>query len=95
MGQATREVRAQVEQARERLADDVQALAYRANSSAKATGPPAPAKVPPTYLVGPDDRNGFVAGITTDFACIFSFQKMNSRGDPIDFATGAALCDPL
>jgi hypothetical protein len=38
--------------------------------------------------------NGFLAIFTTDFAS-FSFQELNSRGDPIDFATGAAICDPL
>jgi hypothetical protein len=38
--------------------------------------------------------NGFTAGITTDFAS-FGFQELNSRGDPIDFATGTAICDPL
>ena len=38
--------------------------------------------------------NGFVADITTDFVS-FTFDPINSRGDPIDFATGAAACDPL
>jgi hypothetical protein len=38
----------------------------------------------------------FVAGITTDFS-IFSWDVRNSRGDPIDFATGPVgqHCDPL
>lgn len=39
--------------------------------------------------------NGFVANIRTDFSSFFSFDPINSRGDPIDFATGAAICDPL
>jgi hypothetical protein len=39
-------------------------------------------------------HNGFIAVFTTDFAS-FSFEPLNSRGDPIDFATGAAHCDPL
>jgi hypothetical protein len=39
--------------------------------------------------------NGFVAALTTDFSSFFSFEEINSRGDPIDFATGAAHCDPL
>jgi hypothetical protein len=39
-------------------------------------------------------HNGFVAVFTTDFAS-FSFQPLHSRGDPIDFGTGAAHCDPL
>jgi hypothetical protein len=38
----------------------------------------------------------FVADITTDFT-IFSWDVRNSRGDPIDFATGPVVhhCDPL
>jgi hypothetical protein len=39
--------------------------------------------------------NGFQAGITTDLATFFTFEELNSRGDPIDFATGEELCDPL
>jgi hypothetical protein len=39
--------------------------------------------------------NGFVATITTDFATFFTFDPINSRGDPIDFSIGAAHCDPL
>jgi hypothetical protein len=39
-------------------------------------------------------HNGFVAVFTTDFSS-FSFEPLHSRGDPIDFATGAAHCDPL
>lgn len=39
--------------------------------------------------------NGFAARLTTDLATFFSFQELNSRGDPIDFATGSAHCDPL
>jgi hypothetical protein len=38
--------------------------------------------------------NGFQAVFTTDFAS-FAFTPLKSRGDPIDFATGAAHCDPL
>ena len=38
--------------------------------------------------------NGFLAVFTTDFAT-FSFQPTHSRGDPIDFTTGSAHCDPL
>jgi hypothetical protein len=45
---------------------------------------------------GPADlHNGFQAAITTDFATFFTFDPRNSRGDPLDFATGAAHCDPL
>jgi hypothetical protein len=45
---------------------------------------------------GPADlNNGFQAVITTDFASFFSFEPLKSQGDPIDFATGAAHCDPL
>jgi hypothetical protein len=43
----------------------------------------------PAHLV-----NGFLARINTDFST-FTFDPLNSRGDPIDFATGAAHCDPL
>jgi hypothetical protein len=38
--------------------------------------------------------NGFRAIFTTDFAT-FSFQPIHTRGDPIDFTTGSAHCDPL
>jgi hypothetical protein len=48
-------------------------------------GGPGPAKL----------SNGFTAAISTDFVTFFTFEERNSRGDPIDFATGAALCDPL
>jgi hypothetical protein len=42
-------------------------------------------------------HNGFLAGITTNATLTsFSFPTVqNSRGDPIDFSTGAAHCDPL
>ena len=39
--------------------------------------------------------NGFVTHWETDFSSFSSFEPINSRGDPIDFATGAAHCDPL
>jgi hypothetical protein len=39
--------------------------------------------------------NGFVAAFTTDFGTFFSFVPKTSHGDPIDFSTGAAHCDPL
>jgi hypothetical protein len=39
--------------------------------------------------------NGFQAGFTTNFDTLFAFEELNSRGNPIDFTTGAALCDPL
>jgi hypothetical protein len=41
-------------------------------------------------------HNGFNAFVTLDFSTFaFSAQPRSSRGDPIDFATGAAHCDPL
>ena len=40
-------------------------------------------------------QNGFQAGFTTDFETLFAFDELNSRGDPIDFTTGTAICDPL
>jgi hypothetical protein len=40
-------------------------------------------------------HNGFQASISTDLATFFTFSDVRSRGDPIDFATGAAHCDPL
>jgi hypothetical protein len=40
-------------------------------------------------------QNGFQAIFTTDFATFASFDPLNARGDPLDFATGAARCDPL
>jgi hypothetical protein len=39
--------------------------------------------------------NGFVARITTDFGAIFTFDPIHEFGDPIDFETGEAICDPL
>jgi hypothetical protein len=39
--------------------------------------------------------NGFVASLTTNLNDVFVFDPINSHGDPIDFATGAAHCDPL
>ena len=39
--------------------------------------------------------NGFLASLTTDLATFFTFEEINSRGDPIDFATGEEECDPL
>jgi len=40
-------------------------------------------------------ENGFVAGFTTDLGTSPTFQPLYSFGDPLDFATGAARCDPL
>ena len=39
--------------------------------------------------------NGFNSGLTTNFDDVFIFDNTTSRGDPIDFATGAPHCDPL
>jgi hypothetical protein len=39
--------------------------------------------------------NGFRAVFTIDLTAGVSFEELSSRGDPIDFATGAAHCDPL
>jgi hypothetical protein len=39
--------------------------------------------------------NGFIASLTTNLNDVFVFDPINSHGDPIDFATGAAHCDPL
>lgn len=48
-------------------------------------------------LAGPSLQlsNGFRAALTTNLGDVFVFDPINSRGDPIDFATGAAHCDPL
>ena len=49
-------------------------------------------------LAGPGPaklHNGFQAIFTTDFATFATFEELNSRGDPLDFATGTAVCDPL
>jgi hypothetical protein len=40
-------------------------------------------------------HNGFVADIVTDFGALFTFAPRQSHGDPIDFSTGASVCDPL
>ena len=40
-------------------------------------------------------NNGFVANITTDLATFFTFDPLQSRGDPIDFVAGTSRCDPL
>jgi hypothetical protein len=39
--------------------------------------------------------NGFTARITTNFADVFTFDPISSFGDPLNFATGEARCDPL
>ena len=39
--------------------------------------------------------NGFIASLTTNFSDVFIFNPINSRGDPIDFTSGSAHCDPL
>ena len=39
--------------------------------------------------------NGFNSGLTTNLDDVFIFDNTNSRGDPIDFVTGAPHCDPL
>jgi hypothetical protein len=39
--------------------------------------------------------NGFLAGFRTDFKKRQSFRRIDSFGDPIDFATGQSHCDPL
>jgi hypothetical protein len=40
-------------------------------------------------------NNGFIAALTTNFIDVFVFDPINSRGDPIDFSSGLAHCDPL
>ena len=40
-------------------------------------------------------HNGFQAIFTTDFSTFATFDPLTSRGDPLDFATGTAVCDPL
>src|SRR5262245_23302299 len=45
---------------------------------------------------GPADlHNGFQAVFSTDFTTFASFTPLKSQGDPIDFVTGTAHCDPL
>jgi hypothetical protein len=39
-------------------------------------------------------NNGFIANLTTDLNTFFSFDFINTRGDPID-SQGNAHCDPL
>ena len=39
--------------------------------------------------------NGFLAHITTDLGESFTFDPIFDFGDPINFETGAAVCDPL
>jgi hypothetical protein len=40
-------------------------------------------------------NNGFLAEFTTNFDDVFEFDPIWSRGDPLDFDTGAPRCDPL
>jgi hypothetical protein len=40
-------------------------------------------------------NNGFQAIFTTDFVTFATLEPLNSRGEPLDFATGEARCDPL
>jgi hypothetical protein len=45
---------------------------------------------------GPADlHNGFQAVFSTDFTTFASLTPLKTQGDPIDFVTGAAHCDPL
>jgi hypothetical protein len=39
--------------------------------------------------------NGFLARYTTDFKALQRFSPIDAFGDPIDFETGQAHCDPL
>jgi hypothetical protein len=39
--------------------------------------------------------NGFQAVFTTDFGSVASLTPLHARGDPLDFATLGARCDPL
>jgi hypothetical protein len=40
-------------------------------------------------------NNGFYSALVTDFATFFTFDPISDHGDPIDFPTGTAHCDPL
>jgi hypothetical protein len=40
-------------------------------------------------------ENGFLARITTDLGDFFTFDPIHAFGDPINFDTGEAICDPL
>jgi hypothetical protein len=40
-------------------------------------------------------ENGFIARINTDLGDQFTFDPIHEFGDPINFETGAAICDPL
>ena len=40
-------------------------------------------------------NNGFTATFTTNFEDVFEFEPSREFGSPLDFATGAPLCDPL
>ncbi len=40
-------------------------------------------------------HNGFVAKVTTTDSMPFSYKVLHAFGDPLDFATGKAHCDPL
>ena len=40
-------------------------------------------------------NNGFTATFTTNFVDLFEFEPSKEFGSPLDFATGAPLCDPL
>jgi hypothetical protein len=40
-------------------------------------------------------HNGFLARFTTDLGASFSLDPIFAFGDPLDFATGEAHCDPL
>lgn len=40
-------------------------------------------------------ENGFLARITTDLGESFTFDPIHAFGDPINFETGEAICDPL
>ena len=40
-------------------------------------------------------RNGFVATFTTNFVDVSMLDPLSEFGNPLDFETGTAMCDPL
>jgi hypothetical protein len=71
---------------------------FRISNSAASPGVFSGRMTDSFSLAGPGPatlQNGFQAIFTTDFTTFATFDPLNSRGDPLDFATGTAVCDPL
>ena len=74
---------------------------YSNNFTVSGTGPLLTGRMVDSFSLagnGPAHlNNGFQANVTTDLQDngVFELDPLNQRGDPLDFTTGAVMCDPL